>query len=341
MKPTTLSTPAGRRTAAPALRAGGLLLAALSAFTLVGCGFFRRDRSGPAKQYQPGKGDSSRSMQAGGRERTYIVHLPPSYDGTRATPLVLVLHGGTGNAQGTVVMTGMNETADKDGFIAVYPNGTGLLGDRILTWNVLFGFGYALRNNVDDTGFIRDLLGVLERDYKIDSRRIFATGISNGGMMAYLLGSELSGQIAAIAPVAGSIGGRKGAASEMITFPQPAEPVSVIAFHGRQDNNVPYDGGQGRGLVQVDYPPVSYSIDTWVRWDGCSSPPTVTTSPNGNVVTRVYPGGRQGTAVELVTINDGGHSWPGGKSYPGGTVPTQDISANDMMWQFFSEHPKQ
>ncbi len=237
-------------------------------------------------------------------------------------------------------MTGMNDTADMEGFIAAYPNGTGLLADRLLTWNVLFGFGYASRNNVDDVTFARTLIEELELDYAIDRNRIYATGISNGGMFTYLLGSRLSDVLAAIAPVAGSIGASPGAGADFITFPPPKNPVSVMAFHGRQDKNVPYEGGQGTGLSKAVYRPVSYSVDAWVKWDGCSNTPVTTTSPNGNVMTQTYTGGRNGAEVALVTVNNGGHSWPGGKRYTGGTEPARDLSANEMMWRFFSRHPK-
>jgi polyhydroxybutyrate depolymerase len=296
---------------------------------------FRRRRVGLQRRFSPGPGDSFGSITAGARERTYLLHVPPSYDGSRRLPLVIVLHGGTGNAPGTAVMTGMSETADREGFFAVYPNGTGLLSERILTWNVLFGFGYALRNGVDDTGFIRALVEELVRIHPIDERRIYATGISNGGMLAYLLGSTCSDIFAGIAPVAGAVAAKPNPRSEYVAFPSPARPVPVIAFHGKQDRLVPYTGGKGLGMANAVYAPVSHSIAAWVGWNGCAPTPDVITSPNGNVVSETYPAAEGVATVQLVTIENGGHAWPGGLRYPGGVEPPQDISANDMMWRFF------
>jgi polyhydroxybutyrate depolymerase len=249
----------------------------------------------------------------------------------------MVLHGGTGNAEQTVRMTGLNSTADKNGFIAVYPNGTGLREDKVLTWNVLFGFGYALRNNIDDMGFLRALLGTLEGKHAIDKNRIYATGISNGAMLTFLLGSEASEIFAAIGPVAGAIGAIPAGGGRQVVFPAPANPVSVIAFHGRKDRMVPYNGGQGAGLSNATYVPVSRSIGDWVAWDVCQTTPQQVKSSDGNVVIDSYPGGRNGTEVELVTIGDGGHNWPRGSDYPGGAG---EESANDLMWEFFAAHPK-
>jgi polyhydroxybutyrate depolymerase len=303
-----------------------------------GMGGFRRRRVRLQKQFTPGPGDSFGTLRASGRERTYLLHVPPAYDGAGRLPLVVVLHGGTGNAPVTAVMTGMSQTADREGFVVVYPNGTGLLNDRVLTWNVLFGFGYALRNHVDDVGFIRALIEDLARCYAIDDRRVYATGISNGGMMTYLLGSTCADILAAIAPVAGAIAARPNPRSEYVVFPPPSRPLPLIAFHGRQDRLVPYLGGKGTGMVNAVYAPVSYSVEAWVGWNGCAPQPTVITSPNGNVVTETYAGYAAGATVELVTINNGGHAWPGGMRYPGGVEPSRDLSANDMMWRFFKQH---
>jgi polyhydroxybutyrate depolymerase len=284
----------------------------------------------------------SGSLNYQGRSRAYLIHVPPSYDGSRPLPLVLILHGGMGNAAGTEKLTGLSAKADKEGFIAVYPNGTGLLGDRILTWNVGWGYGYALRNNVNDVGFLKALVANLENRYSIDRNRVYATGISNGAMMSYRLASEASDVFAAVAPVSGAAAGQKNASSPLVVFPAPARPVSVIAFNGRMDRMVPYDGGQGMGVTNAVYQPVSYSISNWVGFDGCPPNPTRQVSADGNVITDSYAGGRGGSEVVLVTINNGGHAWPGaaGPAWQGGDQPANDISANDVMWDFFVRHPK-
>jgi polyhydroxybutyrate depolymerase len=293
------------------------------------------------------------------------VHIPPGFDRSRAFPLVLVLHGGTGNAFFTAYNTGMSATADREGFIVVYPNGTGRFEDRVLTWNVGFGFGYALRNNVDDIAFLRELVARMEGEYGTDPRHVYATGISNGGIMSYRLASEAPDLVTAIAPVAGAAAGRKRSGAPLIIFPAPHRPVSVIAFHGMQDRLIPYEGGQGAGIANADYLPVQNSINLWIGYNGCSPTPATWTSPSGNIIRQWYGGGNEGSEVVLFSIRDGGHNWPGGTSImqgeaalntPGWTrrsygpgrmtgrlnellgTPTQEISANELMWEFFKRH---
>ena len=190
-----------------------------------------------------GPGDHTRTLQVDGRSRNYIVHVPPKYDPKQPTPVVLVFHGGGSNAEQTVRFTGLNDKADKEVFIAVYPNGTGRF-ERMLTWNGGNCCGYAMQNNVDDVAFTRSLLDDLATVANVDSKRVFATGISNGGIMCYRLASELSDRIAAIAPVAGTMG------TETCN---PKRPVSVMHFHGTDDTFLPFKGGKGKGVSGTDF----------------------------------------------------------------------------------------
>ncbi len=274
-------------------------------------------------------------LSFGGIQRYYLLHVPSSYDGTKPVPLVIVLHGGGGKAEGAVRMADMDPRSDKQGFIVVYPNGTSPMKDRFFTWNSFLCCGYALQNKIDDVGFINALLDELEKNYSIDSTRIFATGLSNGGMMTYKLGCELSDRIAAIAPVAGALD---------TDDPDAAYPVSAIIFHGTADLHVLYDGGVPKKAFDK-HPrtdkPVSYAVSYWVKRDGCS--PTPKTEKFGSIIHDTYSGGIDGTEVQLYTIVGQGHAWPGGK--PGihnsnVDPPTQEISATDLMLDFFMKHPK-
>ncbi len=281
-----------------------------------------------------GPGDHTRTLQHDGRTRSNIVHVPPRYDSKQPTPVVLAFHGGGSNADQMVRFCGLNEKADKEGFIAVYPNGTGRL-ERMLTWNGGNCCAYAMWNKVDDVGFTRSLLDDLAKVANVDPKRVFATGISNGGILCYRLASELSDRIAAIAPVAGTMG--------MKTC-NPKRPVSVMHFHGTDDRFLPFKGGIGeKSIAQVVFVSVDHTIQTWVKADGCPEKPVVTDEPkkadDGTTVQRkTYGPGRDGAEVVLFTIHGGGHTWPGrdprvqflGKS-------TQNISANDLMWTFFQQ----
>ena len=150
-----------------------------------------------------------------GRIRNYIIHIPSNYDAEEPIPLVLALHGGGGNSENMQDKTGFNQLANEEGFIVVYPDGTGRLRNRLLTWNSGHCCGFAFKNDIDDVGFIRTLIEQIQQEFLIDTNKIFITGHSNGGMMTYRLGSELSDIVAAIAPVAGSIGGKATEDSEV------------------------------------------------------------------------------------------------------------------------------
>ena len=278
----------------------------------------------PLTGFKPG--DYNESLDSGNRTRTYTVHIPLTYNTDQAMPLVVVLHGSGGSADTVAETTDMSDKADAAGFIVVYPNGTGLLNDTLyLTWNCGFCCGYASDNNIDDVGFMRSLIGKLEGELNIDKARIFITGFSNGAMLAYRLGCELSDIVAAIAPVSGSMGDWETASSS---------PVSVIIFHGTADAIVPYEGGTSDELAtegRIDKP-VSYAVNFWVTHNGCST--AYTRDVNGDIVRDSYSGGRGGSEVVLYTIVDGQHAWPGDN--PAYRV----ISATDLIWEFFAAHPK-
>ncbi len=152
----------------------------------------------------PPTGDSTRTLTYEGIQRSYILHIPPSYDGSQAMALVMDFHGGGGTAQNQRRVSGFDPLADEKGFVVAYPNGTGRLGDVFLTWNGGTCCGYASHQNVDDVGFVRALVRDVQAVVKIDAKRIYATGLSNGGIMSYRLACEASDLIAAIGPVSGT-----------------------------------------------------------------------------------------------------------------------------------------
>lgn len=279
-------------------------------------------------------GELTRVLTVGGLERSYLVHIPAELDLTRPAAVVLAFHGGGTNAQNMEEISGLNQKADKEGFIVVYPNGTGRF-KNVLTFNGGNCCGYAMRNRVDDVEFARRLLDDLATRMNIDPKRVFATGMSNGAIMAYRLGSELSDRIAAIAPVAGPMG---------TEFVQAKRPVSVIHFHGTEDTFAPFEGGRGKWLSNTDFYSVNHSIQAWVESNGCRKEPVLTPLPDkiddGTTVTLIaHDSGKDGAEVVLVKIAGGGHTWPGRK--PPRRIlgrSTLEISANDLMWEFFRRH---
>ena len=276
-----------------------------------------------------------RTLAVGSLDRSYLLHLPPDYDGRQPRPLVLAFHGGGVNAETMVYFTGLSEKADEAGFIVVYPNGTGRV-PRARTWNAGKCCGHALHHGVDDIAFIRALLDELDRTLAIDTQRVYATGMSNGAMISYRAAAELADRFAAIAPVGGPMA---------IDHCQPSRPVPVIHFHGTKDEFTPYYGGKGpRSQSQTEFHSVDYTIRAWVEANGCPAEPLIEQLPeravDGTSVTRyTYGPGRENSEVVLYEIEGGGHTWPGRTSIFSSLGPsTRQIVANDLIWEFFEKH---
>ncbi|MBI5936135.1 MAG: prolyl oligopeptidase family serine peptidase [Chloroflexi bacterium] len=276
--------------------------------------------------------DSVRALTHDGQERNYHIHIPKAVDLTRPVPLVMVFHGGGGKAQQAIRTTDFNELADDDGFIVVYPNGTGPRDVEVFTWNAGICCANAMLENADDVGFARAILKDMQTIASIDPKRVYATGMSNGAMMSYRLACEAADVFAAIAPVAGTLNYSPCA---------PSESVAVIHFHGTDDQHVLYNGGAGpESIVGVDFASVASSIGFWVAFNGCASQPAI--SQIADVRREVWGGCKGGAPVELYTIVGGQHAWPGseGPGWVGGDEPSQTVSATLLIWDFFKANPK-
>jgi polyhydroxybutyrate depolymerase len=185
-----------------------------------------------AEASQPG--DYEVSLEHDGRNRNYRLHLPPAYDGSRDLPLVIVLHGASGNADIFAQVTGFATKADAEGFIVAHPNGSGRLPNHLLTWNAGGCCGYAVRSGSDDVGFLRALIESLSAELTVDSQRIYITGMSNGGMMSLAAACELDDLIAGAGSVVGVVTWASCA---------PDSPVNLIMINGDADRIVPSEGG--------------------------------------------------------------------------------------------------
>lgn len=268
-----------------------------------------------------------------GIERSYVIRVPDAVArDDRRVPLVLVLHGGGGNAENAEKMTGFTEKATREGFIVAYPEGTGRRKNRLLTWNAGHCCGYAMDKRIDDVGFISTLLDKLIEGYPIDPKRIYATGMSNGGMMTHRLGIELATKITAIAPVVGTLFGDEKT---------PAHPVSAIMLNGKLDQSVPYQGGPpgGRFAGAWDGTPAQPALEQaafWARVDGCTGEPTTI---DHAAFTRQQYHCPAGHAVEIYLVNTNGHAWPGGQQGSRmGDKPSSQLNGTDVIWDFFKSH---
>lgn len=301
------------------------------------------------------------SLKHDGHKRMFYVHVPDQVKGQTGIPTVLVFHGGGGSAEGMADMINMQKTADKHGFIVVYPEGIGSRMGNFHTWNAGKCCGKASAENIDDVGFVSKMIDQLVAEYNADPKRIYATGHSNGGMISYRLACELSDKIAAIAPNGGQDQKRESCPL--------TRPVPVLHIHGKADNCARYDGGEQCGgcfeklFSSVGLPfkqtrracePVESIAAQWAGFNGCSGQ-IEQTFQKGDVTCNTYTDCRDDASVTLCAIENAGHSWPGQEGEikpcerrPEGRMCTAwkegrgpintDISANEMIWTFFSKH---
>jgi polyhydroxybutyrate depolymerase len=303
-----------------------------------------RPSANVAAQQQPAtlaRGDHTIAIEHDGRRRSYILHVPAKTG--RALPLVLAFHGGGGEAEGYKAYAGLDALSDREDFIVVYPNGSGLLPRRLLTWNAGECCGFAMNQRIDDVGFAMAVIDDVARRIAVDERRVYATGHSNGAMMAYRLGAERANRIAAIAPVAG--------AYNLAAF-APSQPVSVLHIHSVDDPRALYKGGSGPPFpgtnVRASHRPVMEGLEKWRAHDGCStrSRETATRTARNGTTTQtatliVWDGCSKGSTVAHWKLTGVGHGWPGTTQTPVREEligpPTTIISAAEEVWKFFAQ----
>ncbi|MEW6005999.1 MAG: PHB depolymerase family esterase, partial [Stygiobacter sp.] len=292
-------------------------------------------------------GDQTGSIICDGLKRTYLIHIPPSWDENKSMPLVIALHGGGGTGERMVEHTqgGFNTLADKNDFIVVYPDGVekhwndGRSGEETRH--------RVHKENVNDIGFISSLIDHLIKELNIDPNRVYVTGISNGAMMSYRLACELTEKIAAVAPVAGNM------PENLYPSCSPSRPISVLAINNINDPLMPWKGGNITGPFGMKklgkVLSVSETVKFWVNHNNCSSSPLISYEPDNDpqdgtrVLKEVYDGGKEGTEVILYTIEGGGHTWPGGYQYQPERIvgkTSRDIDANEVIWNFFKKHAR-
>ena len=260
--------------------------------------------------------------------RRYHVHLSSSYEASNSLPLLIALHGRLGTGKKMIKQTGFNGIADREGFIAVYPEGfkRGWADGR--------GITHADKRDIDDVAFIDKLIKVLKENFSIDHGRIYIAGHSNGGFMAQRLAIERSHKFAAVAVVAASL-------SEWLASRfTPSRPMPISFINGTADPVTPYAGGRQPGGTRVLS--VEDTVKIWVRFNGCNKSPEVHESHGTNGATLVsvftYGSCKNHSQVKLYKIKGGGHVWPGeseGLSKSGVGKLSSEIDASEEIWKFF------
>jgi polyhydroxybutyrate depolymerase len=278
----------------------------------------------------------------GGRARAWHVKVPTAAREGHALPLVVALHGGGGTGQRMHQLTGFDATAEKYGFFLVYPEGIEK------NWNDGRADmrSTAAREEVPDVDFVRTILNEMRTTYLVDDARVYVTGMSNGAMMSSRIACELADRVAAVALVAGTM--------PRSIQPQcaPQRPVSVMVVHGTEDPIVPYQGGEvklrgfgARGMVIS----ANATASEWARLDGCEPGATeraiadTDTMDGSTIRVQAWSRCKEGTGVELWTVQGGGHTWPGGWQYLNEKIigtTNRDIDGREEIWRFFAAHPR-
>lgn len=273
-------------------------------------------------------------VRVGGRDRTAVVCVPTAAPPPAGWPLVLALHGGRSHPDMMRRFSGLDSLATAGLALVCYPAGTGSR-DSMLTWNGGNCCGEARDGHADDVGFVRALVDELARRFPVDPRRVAATGMSNGAMLAYRLAAEAADLVAAVAPVAGPL------ALEGI---RPARPVPILHFHGSLDQFTPLEGGIGRrSVTRTHHRAIHDGLLEWVRCNGLDPEPRrepVACADEGITVERISWGAGSDAEVILYEITGGGHSWPGrvpDSFYLGPSALSLD--ANPLIAAFFARHP--
>jgi polyhydroxybutyrate depolymerase len=272
------------------------------------------------------------TIVSSGQKREYLLYVPASYDRTKPTPLVISMHGAAGWPALQMNTSRWNRLADVQGFIVVYPSGD----DVPKVWHIAGGAGLAR-----DVRFISDLIDDLEKSYHVDPARIYADGMSAGGGMAFVLSCTLADRIAAVGLVA--------AAQQLpSSWCKGTRPVPMIEFHGTADTFAPYDGGLGQSALAPTrfdpnaspFPRVLTWTADWARRNRCDPEPVKTTFA-ADVMRLEYTNCAGDASVVLYTVQEGGHTWPGGKPLPAWMVGSTSagVDATGRMWAFFKQHP--
>ncbi len=332
-------------------RFGTLLLVTL----LVGCGADHgdSDKGGAKPQGQVNAaGVHEHHLSHDGVERLYLA-VSPGAAADQSLPLVLVLHGGGGNARQAMDNMRLSGLVQRSGALVVYPEGTSkrVLGRALATWNAGACCGGAAEDGVDDVGFLGRVIDDVVSRYPVDARRVYVTGHSNGAMMSYRVGCELSERIAAIAPVGGQ---------HVAPACRPKRALPTLHLHGAADRCANYDGGTcggcfkevfGVGATSWPCASVPDAVRDWAKAQGCSG--AITPAPASATASCQSFGCSAPAEVTLCTLPHVGHGFPGGTSpmcarAPDGpmcqrwqtaTGPSaDDFPTAEVLWAFFSRH---
>lgn len=288
---------------------------------------------GPQPDPIPRPGDFTRVLSFDGRQRSYLLHVPPT--AANPPPLVLAFHGVPSSPQEMRAITGFDALADRMGFVVAYPDAVEDWWTGCADCNSL-----AFLLDIDDVGFVRRLIEQLALDAGIDTRRVYAAGFSNGALFVHRLACDAADRIAAFASV--------GATALDPTEVPPCDPrgrTPLVLFHGTRDRSFPPEGREfGDGPAGVATLSIDATLDLWAERNGCGSATSRDALPDrvadGTTVTRVTRGGCGGNDLVYYEIEGGGHTWPGSPAQFADFLGprSDDVVASEEIVAFFLDH---
>jgi polyhydroxybutyrate depolymerase len=280
---------------------------------------------------QTNNNDSLEYIKVNNQTRSFMVENHESNRNKR--PLVIMLHGGGGNAQNAKMMTDFSNKAKNDDFVIIYPNGSGRNEESLLTWNATHCCAFAMNNDVDDIAFLNAIIDHAISHYNVDANRIYLTGMSNGAMMTHKAAIALSPKIAAIATDVGTMFGDEAR-------PQTGVPAMII--NGLKDEMIPYNGGYSGGIRgawdNTPLQPVLYQSEFWAKANNCKNIPQIIET--NLIITYKYACPNNNNVTQII-VKQGNHAWYGGKAgRRKAQQPDNSINATDIIWDFFKSHHK-
>tara|TARA_B100002051_G_scaffold235045_1_gene235255 strand:+ start:2713 stop:3621 length:909 start_codon:yes stop_codon:yes gene_type:complete len=271
-----------------------------------------------------------RVIEHEGLERSFLIYVPTNIK--ENAPLVVAIHGYTSSAKTLMGYSGINQVADKEGFLVAYPQGTKDSRD-----NNFFNVGYEFHSDskVNDVNFIREIVFNLTKDYKLNSKRVFATGMSNGGDMSYLLACTSSDLFTAVAPVAGVM------MKDTLENCNPVKKIPIFEIHGTKDSISKFEGDMNNEDKWGAYYDLPSTIEFWVNKHALSEKETIQlknkNTEDGTTITfERYWSDESQREVWFYIVNDGNHTWPGMTGLFSRTA-NQDINSAEEIWKFFSK----
>ncbi len=266
--------------------------------------------------------------------REYLLHLPSGYKPTNSYPLVVALHGFGDHPRFIEQYSGLSRLSDKQKFIVVYPYGLQNIKTKKFSWNGGSCCGEAFNNKADDVSFINNLVDDLTKKYKVNPKKIYLTGFSNGGLLTYRIAADTPEKFAAFAIVSGSIGGKVKTNDPYFNLPKPKASVSILIMHGKNDNLIPYHGGLNKDK-SATFTSFKESVDFWVNNNQAIKKDS---TENENLILDKYEGVNKLKNIEAYTIKNSGHAWFGSIMEYKNILLGKSVPATALIWNFFNNN---